>query len=280
MAGTGTATASVRADWNHVALAWGELHEHTEASVAPVTERLLTLLEPAPGETILELGCGMGTLGMGVAQLVGSQGTVIVSDIAEGMVAAARRRAEGVPAANVQVRVLDGQAIDLPDQSVDAVVCRMGYMLMPDPQVAFAEARRVLRDSGRLVLSVWSGPEHNAWALVLGMAVMQAGLVGPDPFGAGGLFSLSDKATLGAALSGAGFPHVRIDQVDSPHGCEDVDSCWQITSRPAGPLAAILSELPGEKLEEIKRHVVAMASQYERPKGVLLPGQALVVSAS
>jgi len=280
MAGTGTATASVRADWNHVAPAWGELHEHTEASVAPVTERLLTLLEPAPGETILELGCGMGTLGMGVAQLVGSQGTVIVSDIAEGMVAAAGRRAEGVAGANVQVRVLDGQAIDLPDKSVDAVVCRMGYMLMPDPQVAFAEARRVLRGDGRLVFSVWSGPEHNAWALVLGSAVMQAGLVGPDPFGAGGLFSLSDKATLGAALSGAGFPHVRIDQVDSPHGFEDVDSYWQITSRLAGPLAAILSELPGEKLEEIKRHVVAMASQYERPKGVLLPGQALVVSAS
>lgn len=275
----GTASGTVQGVWEHVAPAWEQFHGHTEASVAPVTERLLALLEHAPGEIILELGCGMGSLGIGVAQLVGSEGTVVLSDIAEEMVAAAERRAEGTAGANVQVRVLDGQAIDLPDRSVDAVVCRMGYMLMPDPQAAFAEARRVLKRDGRLVFSVWSRPEHNAWALVLGMAMMQAGLIGPDPFGAGGLFSLSDMAKLDAALSAAGFGHVRIDEVDSPHGFDDVDSYWQVTSRLAGPLAVVLSELPQEKVEEIKRNVVALASQYEGPTGVSLPGQALVVSA-
>lgn len=267
-------------EWDQVAPAWEELHDHTEASVTSVTERLLTLLEPRPGETVLELGCGIGSLGLRIADLV-RPGDVIVSDIAEGMVAAARRRLSRAARPNAEVRVLDGQEIDLPADCVDVVVSRMGYMLMPDAERAFAEARRVLRSDSRLVFSVWSAPQHNAWAALLGMAVLQAGLDGGgDPFAPGGVFSLSDETKLRALLSAAGFSAVQIEEVDSPHVFSDIESYWVVMSRLAGPLAVRLAATPREKVEEVKRNVVALASQYEGATGLILPGRALVVRAS
>ncbi|MFN2388667.1 MAG: class I SAM-dependent methyltransferase [Actinomycetota bacterium] len=246
-----------------------------------VTSAMLALLEPGRGEIVLELGCGVGALGARVAQLVGPDGRVIVSDVAEGMVAAARRRLEPSSLPNVELQVLDGEAIDLPDASVDAVICRMGYMLMPDPGGAFTEARRVLRSNGRLVFSVWGAAQQNVWASCLGIAVMQSGLDGGgDPFAPGGPFSLSDPSTLRALLSGAGFSDVQIDEVDSPHVFEDLESYWVKTTRLAGPLAVTLSDTPKEKLDEVKRNVSGLASQYIASDGLVMPGRALVVRAS
>jgi ubiquinone/menaquinone biosynthesis C-methylase UbiE len=71
------------------------------------------------------------------------------------MVAAARRESERLGLANVEHREMDAERMDLDDDSVDGVLCRWGYMLMSDPATALAETRRVLRDGGRLSLSVW-----------------------------------------------------------------------------------------------------------------------------
>ena len=51
--------------------------------------------------------------------------------------------------------MLDAEWIDLPLASVDAVLCRWGYMLLADPAAALAETRRVLRPGGRVALAVW-----------------------------------------------------------------------------------------------------------------------------
>ena len=80
---------------------------------------------------------------------------MIYTDFSPAMVDAARRR--GTP--GVEHRVLDMQAIDLPDASVDGVICRYGYMLVPDPALAMRETRRVLRPGGRVALATWAAGE-------------------------------------------------------------------------------------------------------------------------
>ena len=77
---------------------------------------------------------------------------MISTDISPVMVEAARRR--GIP--DVEHRVMDMQAIDLPDSSVDGVVSRYGYMLVPDPALALRETRRVLKPGGRLAFATWA----------------------------------------------------------------------------------------------------------------------------
>ena len=84
---------------------------------------------------------GPGSLGTAWSQLVGPTGSVVLSDIAPGMVEVARRR--NAQLGNVEVAVIDASAIDRPDDSFDVVACRMGLMFTPDP------GHRVLRDPPR-----------------------------------------------------------------------------------------------------------------------------------
>ena len=80
--------------------------------------------------------------------------------------------------------MLNAEWIDLPVASVDAVLCRWGYMLMADPAAALLETRRVLRPGGRVALAVWDGIEPNPWALLPGLELGERGLL-PPPNGDG-----------------------------------------------------------------------------------------------
>nr|MBA2383735.1 class I SAM-dependent methyltransferase [Actinomycetota bacterium] len=129
--------------------------------VAPVTEALLRALEPRRDDTLLELAGGTGEL----AELLAPRVKHVVStDLSPAMVDAARRR--GI--AGVEHRVMDMQAIDLPDDSVDGVVCRFGYMLVPDPALALRETHRVLHSGGRLAFATWAEAKRNPWATAYG----------------------------------------------------------------------------------------------------------------
>ena len=108
-------TATVAQDWTDVAAAWDahvdEVDDHSAAATAALLERVAV----QPGDRVLELAAGPGTLGATWSQLVGPGGSVLLSDIAPGMVEVARRRNRGV--ASVSVEVLDASAIDRPDAS-------------------------------------------------------------------------------------------------------------------------------------------------------------------
>ena len=132
----------LRQRWDAAAVGWEAEREAVTEVNAPVTAALVAALDPQPDDIVLDLAGGTGDL---VEALAGRVAHVIATDLSPVMVEAARKR--GIP--NAEHRSMDMQAIDLPDASVDAVVSRFGYMLVPDPALAFREARRVLRPGGR-----------------------------------------------------------------------------------------------------------------------------------
>jgi ubiquinone/menaquinone biosynthesis C-methylase UbiE len=115
-----------RAVWTTMAAGWDERHPYLEETARPVTERMLERLAPTPGQTVLDLAAGTGVVGFSAAAFVGSRGRVIVSDFAEAMVEVAARPAASLGLENVECRVLDAERLDLPDSSVDGVLCRWG----------------------------------------------------------------------------------------------------------------------------------------------------------
>ena len=120
--------------WESMAAGWDERHAYLEETARPVTERMLERLAPARGQTILDLAAGTGVAGFAAAALVGSDGRAIVSDFSAAMVEAAKRHAGELAIKNVECRVLDAERLDLPNEAVDGVLCRWGYMLMADPR--------------------------------------------------------------------------------------------------------------------------------------------------
>lgn len=106
-----------------------------------------------PGETVLDIGCGGGIDTLLAARAVGATGQAIGLDITEAMLelAAASARANGLD----NTRFVRGamEDIPLPDASVDVVISNGVFNLAADKDRVFAEARRVLRPTGRLVIA-------------------------------------------------------------------------------------------------------------------------------
>jgi ubiquinone/menaquinone biosynthesis C-methylase UbiE len=104
------------------------------------------------GERILDLACGTGELLRRIAAEIPEADPTGV-DLAPGMIDRARRKLAGVPHAQVQ----QADAHDLPfdESSFDAAVCANSFHYFSHPQQVLAEARRVLRSDGRLVLLDW-----------------------------------------------------------------------------------------------------------------------------
>ena len=269
-----------RAVWEAMAPGWDHRHAYFEERARPVAERMLERLAPAPGQTILELAAGTGVVGFAAAAVVGARGRVIVSDFSEAMVEVAKRRANEFGLENVDCRVLDAERLDLTDEAVDGVLCRWGYMLMPDPAAALAETRRVLRRGGRLSCAVFAGPEQNSWAALPAQVLRERGHMPPPEAGAPGILALGDPARLRQLFAGAGFADPKIDQIAFTWHFERVDDYWDFLTGAAGAIAAILRRLDDDELAHVRKQIADQVAPFGGSGGFELPAESLVASAS
>jgi len=107
----------------------------------------------APGETVLDLGCGAGFDAFLAAMVVGETGRVIGVDMTPEMVARARRNAAALKSANTEFRLGEIEHLPVADASVDVVVSNCVINLSTDKQQVLNETWRVLRPGGRIAFS-------------------------------------------------------------------------------------------------------------------------------
>jgi len=228
---------------------------------------------------VLELSAGAGDTGFEIARLLGADGRLISSDFAAEMVEVARRRAGELGLRNVEFRVIDAERIELADDSVDGLVCRYGYMLMPDPGRALVETRRVLRPGGRLGLAVWSAAENNPWASVAGRLFVERGHLPPPEPGAPGIFALADEGRVRSLLAGADFTSVRTDNVPVEFRFGSVDEYVAWATNTAGALAMVLRGLPEDERWSLTRELKERFAPYEAENSYRFPGVAVCAVA-
>ena len=268
---------TVADDWSAGAPAWERHADAVEAAKAQAMPAMFDRAAVREGDRVLELAAGPGTLGATWCDLVGPSGSVVLSDIAPGMVeVAARRNREH---ANVRVERIDAAAIDHPSGSFDVVACRMGLMFTPDPGRAFAEILRVLAPGGRFVALTWGALEHNPWMTCVGMAAMMNGVVsGGPPVGPGSVFSLSDRAEVGRLALEAGFADVVVDEVPVVFEADSIDAHVERVGALAGPLALALQRATPDQRTAVHRTAAEIAAPFVTDDGVSIPGRALLIS--
>jgi SAM-dependent methyltransferase len=280
LAGRLASSGGPAAQWGTVAPGWARQRAYVWDISRAVGDRLVELLDPASGATVLELAAGPGDTGFAAAQRIGPDGRLISTDVAPEMVSAAESRGRELGLTNVEYRAVDAQAIDLPDASVDGVLCRWGYMLMPDPAQALGETWRVLTPGGRLAFAVWAEADANPWGTAVGRALLALGLIErPDP-DAPGPFRLGDADRVRRLVSGAGFADPDIEDLPVTWRHDSLDDYWAVTADLSFLLTAAVGTLAPEVLEQIRTLVGEELRGYTDDRGHLaVPGLCRAVLA-
>ena len=188
---------------------WDTAAEHYEKTAHPFTtlyaKAALARLALRPGDRVLDVAAGTGALALAAAQ-TGAQ--IIATDFSPGMIA--RIAAAGLP--NVEARVMDGQALSLPDADFNAVFSIFGVIMFPDWRRGLAEMARVTRPGGRGVVATWQ--KRGAATFLLLSQVRQklfperGGMTMPEAVQA-----LSDPDDFARELVAAGYRNPDIEQV-------------------------------------------------------------------
>jgi ubiquinone/menaquinone biosynthesis C-methylase UbiE len=268
-----------KAQWDAAARGWEREHDRLWEATRAVSEGLVEMAAPVAGETVLDIAAGAGDTGFLAARLVGPQGRLISTDRSPEMLAVAERGAQRLGLENVEFRLIDAEAMELADASVDVALCRWGFMLMADPAAALAETRRVLRPHGRLALAVWGARSDNPWNAVVMDAFIDRGLLPTSDPDEPGMFRLADRGRLEALLHGAGFESVELRDLPVAWRFDQVDEYWAILTNLSPAMKTALQTLGDDEVAAIKADVADRCRPYRQAGGYELPGLSLAALA-
>jgi SAM-dependent methyltransferase len=174
-----------------------------------------------------------------------SGASITATDLNQPMIEQAKAKAEF---RNVTWQQADAMKLPFEDASFDLVLCQFGVMFFADTQIAFGEARRVLRPEGNLLFVVWEDWKLMPAAPLAIAADAVAGLLGCDP---GVLVSppYHHEPTIRTDLHAAGFRHIEIDRVTQPARAASARQAAIATVHGSLIRTVIASTAPG-KLDE------------------------------
>ena len=268
--------------WNDRAAGnWTALQERLDAVFAPLTHDALRAAAAAPGERVIDVGCGCGATILALAERVAPTGHVTGLDVSEPMAARARERIAGA-GLGAEVLVSDATSHPFPRADADLMFSRFGVMFFADPVAAFANLRRAMRPGGRLLFAAWRPLADNAWFSVPLEAARP--LLPPQPPpepDAPGPFAFADADRVRAILAAAGWAHVAAERRDVPMpiaGPGQLAEATDFATR-VGALARLLDGEDTDLRSRVRQAVAAALAAHDGPGGITLGGSIWLVSA-
>lgn len=253
--------AAQRRDWTDAASGWRKWWKPLEEALAPAGDRLVELAGIRRGQRVLDVATGVGEPAITAARVVGPTGAVVGTDISPGMLEIARERAAGLGLDNVEFYEMDAEALDFPEGSFDAVLCRFGLMFLPDVDAALRDVRRLPAPRGRFAASVWGPPERVPMnSVILGAVARELELAPPAP-GTPGLFALADADALAGRLRAAGFAEVQAETLVVRLEVGSLDEYVRFLQDVAAPINNLLANETPERRSRVWRAVAGAANE-------------------
>lgn len=244
-----------------------------EPQLGVLRSRLLAYARLSPGESVLDVACGTGSISMKAAYSVGFYGDVLGVDLSGRMVEQANARARILRLANLGFERMDAEELALPDARFDAALCVLGLMYAPRPQLALTEMRRVLRPGGRLVTAVWGEASRCAWSGVFDVVNDElASQACPLFFGLGSLDALARQC------AAAGFHQVEQFRMPTVLTFLDADEACDALFV-GGPLALAWSRFDTATRRRVRTRYLQRIAPYRCGNCYALPAEFVMVRA-
>ena len=242
-------------------------------------EDLVGRVQLGPGETVLDIACGTGVVSrLAAKRAIDAQVTGL--DLNPAMLAVARN----VPSEGAPIIWIEGSALELPlpPDTFDVVLCQLGLQFFPDQQQGLREMRRVLRNSGRVALSVYSPIERTPGAHMFVLALEE--ILGESSSRIKrGEHSFVDPAQLETLLKGAGFDAASVATVQQTITFPSVLDYVRFQLL-ATPMTALLKDINEPDRQSIISSVTAKTTALATPAMLeggrfIFPQEAYVATA-
>jgi len=253
---------------------WVAMADQLDRELETLGHAVFERARVAPGDRVLDIGCGTGRTSAQLAERVGPTGTVTSVDISAPMLALARARHPHLTFVEA-----DAQTHPFAEASADVAVSRFGVMFFPDPIAAFANIARALVPGGRLAFVCWRPAEENPIMTVPLSAALAAGISPPAPKdpNAPGPFAFADSERVAKILHEAGFVEISHEANDERIGNSSFEDTLELSLR-VGPLGAMIREQP-ELRDQAIDAVRAALETYRVGDVVLMPSATWFVTA-
>jgi SAM-dependent methyltransferase len=268
-----------RADvWgSEVARRWLSFEAALDRALDPFGVAALARASVAPGERIIDVGCGTGATTVALAHAVGPQGHVLGVDVAPLLLQRARERAAGLP----QVAFVEADAQTLPlAADHDLIFSRFGVMFFQDATAAFRNLAGALRPGGRIAFVCWRSFEENPWQGLAFTAARRAlPQLSPLPQAGPGPHTFAEPRTVQELLAAAGLDDVRLEPLDQ-RVCLGADLPEAVRfALNTGPTARALSTVEGDARARAEAEIGAALAGHLEAGGVIMTAAAWLVSA-
>ena len=266
--------------WNELAgPKWVAAETLLDAQIGSLGRRAMEHTGVAPGEAVLDVGCGCGQSTLQLADRVGPGGSIMGIDVSRVMLERARSRA--ADRANVRFEAADAQTATLPNGRYDLVFSRFGVMFFADPMAAFANLRSSLKPGGRIAFVCWQELGRNPWMRVpLAAAATHVSLPAPPAPDAPGPFAFADADRVQRILTGAGFANAvceGLEQTLLVGGGGELDRTVEFLLQ-IGPLGALLREAGEATRSAVAGAVRDAVAGYVTQEGVRMDAAAWLVT--
>ncbi len=259
---------------------WVRHQESQDRMLAPFGALSLAAAAVAPGERVIDVGCGCGDTSLALARQVGSSGQVTGVDISVQMLAQARQRAAEEPDLPLSFLEADAANHSFAEGETDVLHSRFGVMFFNDPHGAFANLASALRPGGRLAFICWRPLAENEWVREpLAVAARLAELPPIPPPGTPGPFAFGDRNYLASILAAGGFDNHEIAPHDRPVvlGSSLEEGLVKIVDN--SPVSRALADADDEMRARVADALGAVMQDYMTPEGLTLGTATWLVTA-
>lgn len=259
---------------------WADEHERLDNLLRPLGLAAIDRLAPAPGEAVIDVGCGAGPTALELGRRVTASGRVLGIDLSGPQLAVARELARAAGLDHVRFEHADVSTYDFGAARYQAAFSRFGIMFFADPVAGFSSVRAALDPGGRLTFVCWQGLELNEW-VTIPLAATLPHVPPPTPAApdAPGPFSLAEPARIRELLAAAGYRDISVEaRAQALRIGADPDDAADWMTR-MGPAARLLADAGDATRRAVRATLAAVLAERQDGDGIALRAATWIVCA-
>lgn len=247
-----------------------EFYEHSwKEQLTPAQNKLMELINLKPGEKVLETACGTGLVTERIAGKVGENGSVMATDLSEGMIELAKKRLNSGNG-SIKFQRMDAEDLQLSEEKYDAAICALGLMYVPDPVQSLKEMYRVLKPGGRAGIAIWGERKKCGWAEIFPIVDQYVASEVCPMF-----FQQGTGDALEYSMKTAGFQNMETIRFQKNLSFHD-DEHALMAAFAGGPVALAYRKFDDETREKAHQEYLESISAYKNSDGYEIPGEFVV----